>query len=272
MQIPNIAFSCIYKDVESYRLENGWIVGNIGLNPRPQSTFDQLRSIYGSYPIMSYCLASPNYDVEATSWMSFGGQNTKNLSFTPLVGPNNAPFFSVSLKGITVENVDVDLSNITTLTYDPISQIGGFILDTGTIDTWLPEPLYSRFINTFIATMKDKIGLDVDSYNNNDNACYMFDNNIHVSDFKVPNVTFHFENDVHLHLGFENLFYNKFAVGIPTKDEQKFWCLAFQRIRDNNDVYSQIIGNIQQQNFHVEIDYQHRKVGFEPFMCKSLKI
>lgn len=122
MQIPNLTFGCIYKDVESYRLNNGWIAGNIGLNPGPGSAFDQLRSIYGNYPIMSYCLASPIYDVEAMSWMSFGGQNTKNLSFTPLVGPKDAPFFSVNLKGITIENADVDLSNTTTLTYDPISQ------------------------------------------------------------------------------------------------------------------------------------------------------
>ena len=259
VEVPNIIFGCVLEDDKLHRLGNGWIYGNIGLLPQPQSFFGQMAYQYGRYPIMSYYLSSRSYDASATSWISFGGVSSQNLSFVPLVGQG---YFSINLRGITVDNVDVDFSNITALVYDPITQVGGFTLDTGSQGVWLHEPLHSRFVNTFVAAMKTRTGIYPDpnyNYDNDNEVCYAFDSDVNIFDIQVPNVTFHLDNDVHLHLGFENLFI--LSRYYFSEDNQQIWCLAFNNFEDEN-LDGHLIGNIFQQNFHVEIDFEHRKIGF----------
>jgi hypothetical protein len=260
MQISNIMFGCVHEGNVPYQLDNGWVYGNIGLLPRPESFLGQMASQYGHYPIMSYYLSSRSYDVSATSWIFFGGQSSQNLSFVPLVGQG---YFSINLRGITVDNVDVDFSNITTLVYDPITQVGGFVLDTGSKGTWLQEPLHSRFVNTFVAAMKTRTGIypnpKYNDVSNDNEVCYAFDSDVNIFDIQVPNVTFHLDNDVHLHLGFQNLFI--LSREYFSEDNQQIWCLAFNNFADEN-IYGHIIGNIFQQNFHVEIDFTNGRIGF----------
>jgi hypothetical protein len=264
VQIPNIMFGCIYEGVEGYKLSNGWIYGIIGLTPRPRSFFDQISNQLGRFPIISFCLAAQSYDADAKSWIAFGGQSLENLSFTPLVGRG---FFSVNLKGITVDNVDVDVSNITTLAYDPISQVGGYILDTGSDSTWLQEPLHSRFTEAFVAAMKKRMGVDPDPFDindHNDNICYTFGNDVNISNIQVPNVVFHFENNVDLHLEVENLFFIESSL---SEDNQRTWCLAFKNFK--NQIYNQVLGSTILQNFHVEINLERSKVGFSRMKYKT---
>jgi hypothetical protein len=155
VQVPNIMFGCIYEGVEGYKLSNGWITGNIGLIPRPKSFFDQMSNQLGRFPIISFCLAVRSYDADAKSWIAFGGQSVESLSFTPLVGQG---FFSVNLEGITVDNVDVDVSNITTLAYDPTSQVGGFVIDTGSEPTLASRTIAFKVYRSFCCCYEEKNG------------------------------------------------------------------------------------------------------------------
>jgi hypothetical protein len=143
------------KGVISFQLPNGWAYGNIGLSRIQGFFFAQVAFQYNN--TMSYCLVSKSNEVNTTSWESFGSQNSKYLSFTPLLGKES--HFYVNLKGITIGNSGIDVLDITTLTYDNNSQIGGIILDTGGPSTYLQEPLHSRFLDAFIFAMKYKANI-----------------------------------------------------------------------------------------------------------------
>jgi hypothetical protein len=143
------------KCVISFQLPNGWAYGNIGLSRIQGFFFAQVAFQYNN--TMSYCLVSKSNEVNTTSWESFGSQNSKYLSFTPLLGKES--HFYVNLKGITIGNSGIDVLDITTLTYDNNSQIGGIILDTGGPSTYLQEPLHSRFLDAFIFAMKYKANI-----------------------------------------------------------------------------------------------------------------
>jgi len=167
-----------------------------------------------------------------------------------------------------VDNVDIDVSNITTLAYDPISQVGGYILDTGSDFTWLQEPLHSRFTKTFVAAMKKRMGIDPNPFDindHNDNICYTFGNDVNIFNIQVPDVVFHLENDMDLHLEVENLFSIENSL---SEDNKQIWCLAFKNIKGQVWL-NQILGSIILQNFHVEIDFAHSQGGFARIKCKS---
>jgi hypothetical protein len=63
-QVPNFTFGC-------------------GLDLSKDSFFVQIAPQYNN--IMSYCLTNQDYDVKTMSWISFGGQKSKQMNFTSLV-------------------------------------------------------------------------------------------------------------------------------------------------------------------------------------------
>jgi hypothetical protein len=79
-QVPNFTFGCAYKGVENQQLPNGW---TYGLDLSKDSFFVQIAPQYNN--IMSYCLTNQDYDVKTMSWISFGGQKSKQMNFTSLV-------------------------------------------------------------------------------------------------------------------------------------------------------------------------------------------
>ncbi|KAG0569308.1 hypothetical protein KC19_6G082100 [Ceratodon purpureus] len=240
--------------------------GLMSLSLSPESFISQIAS---QYNVMSYCLANQVYDATTRGWMSFGNQHSKNLSSTSFFG--NDDFF-VNLKGITIDGIAIDVSDITTLSYDPnFNGFGGLWLDTGSTATYLQEPLHSRFLDVFIASMKRRTNIYPDSYPDSNSdvnglTCYSFKSDVNISSVEVPQVTIHLEDDVDLHLEIENLFG---IIDVDSENNQRT-CLMFveDKIFVGGDfIGPRILGGITQQSFHIEIDIKEKKIGFARTKC-----
>jgi hypothetical protein len=115
--------------------------------------------------------------------------------------------------------------------------------------------------------MKKRMGVDPDPFDindHNDNICYTFGNDVNISNIQVPNVVFHFENNVDLHLEVENLFFIENSL---SEDNQRIWCSAFKNFK--NRISYHVLGSTILQNFHVEINLERSKVGFARIKCKT---
>lgn len=82
---PNITFVCAYQSVQQIRtLRNGWTYRIMDLSPSLRSFFGQILALQLDNNIMSYCFTNQAYNGNTTSWISFGGQISKDMSFTTL--------------------------------------------------------------------------------------------------------------------------------------------------------------------------------------------
>jgi hypothetical protein len=174
----------------------------------------------------------------------------------------------------------VDVSNITNLSYDPnnsseFGEFGGIVLDTGSLATYLREPLHSRFLDVFVPAMKSTTNVYPDSYDAKsgawlDSICYTFKNDVNVSNIQIPSVVINLDENVDLHLGSKNIF---FISKFDERSNQRTLCLAFLKgtIKSGQEYYGpRILGSISQQIFYVEIDIENKKVGFAQTKCKTL--
>ena len=257
IQVPNISFGCVFEGYQNCDLPNGFNPGIIAMNQ--QSDFlTRITSQY-NHSTMSYCLANQAYYVNTTSWISFGGQTSEHLNYTSSLGTILGEFV-VNFKSIMVENVTLD--------FNSTSQ--GITLDTGSQGTYLREPLHSKFLDVFVAAMKTIANVYLDSEIWPGQTCYKFDNGLNVSNIQVPNITIHLDDNVHLHLGIENIFLETYL----DDENNSILCLAFLKHIDLEDSLPQgtlppILGSTTQQNFHVEIDMEHNKVGFTCTKCEN---
>ncbi|KAG0590243.1 hypothetical protein KC19_1G083800 [Ceratodon purpureus] len=185
-------------------------------------------------------------------------QGFKNMSYAPILTEGD---YDLKLEGITVDNIDVDMSNIRRLNAsDPID----VVVDIGNPSTWLQEPLHSRFMNTFIAAMKKNTMLSPSSYYTTSvHTCYSVGVDVDIMSIQIPNVIFHLQNDVHLHLGIENLFF--FWI----ENNQRVLCSNFWK-KENDFKYLHLLGSSMLQNFYVEIDNNRRQIGFTRSDCGCL--
>ncbi|WVZ73730.1 hypothetical protein U9M48_022008 [Paspalum notatum var. saurae] len=228
--------------------------GLLGLGRGPLSFASQLRAVYGH--TFSYCLVDHGSDV--ASKVVFGEDalllahpQLKYTAFAPTSSPADT-FYYVNLKGVLVGG---ELLNISSDTWDVGKDgSGGTIVDSGTTLSYFAEPAYQVIRQAFIDRMSRSYPLIPDFPVLN--PCY---NVSGVERPEVPELSLLFADGAVWDFPAENYFIRLDPDGIM--------CLAVLGTPRSG---MSIIGNFQQQNFHVVYDLQNNRMGFAPRRCAEV--
>lgn len=223
----------------------GEAAGIIGLANNELSMLEQLSGKYGN--AFSYCLptsfSSPNSLKEG--FLSIGTSSltpSSSSKFTPIL--KNPKFPSLYFLDITSMTVAGKPLEVAASSYKVLT-----IIDSGTVITRLPMPIYTALKNAFVTIMSKKYkpapGISILD------TC--FKGNIKgISG--VPEVQIIFEGAANLQLKSQNTLLEL---------EKGIICLA---IAGTNSIA--IIGNFQQQTFKVDYDVANSKLAFAPAGCQ----
>uniref|UniRef100_A0A1D1YXC9 Aspartic proteinase nepenthesin-1 n=1 Tax=Anthurium amnicola TaxID=1678845 RepID=A0A1D1YXC9_9ARAE len=235
--------------------------GLLGLGRGPLSFASQLRSLYGG--VFSYCLVDRNSDLSVTSKLILGDQDPELMShghllnFTSLVvgsgqGQGGAvdTFYYVGVKGIMVGGRMLDIP-AKTWEVSPGDGSGGTIVDSGTTLSYFAEPAYGAIREAFERGVKGYPrveGVPVLS------PCY---NVSGVDKVELPEFAVVFGDGAVWNFPADNYFIRLEPEGVV--------CLALLGTSTLS-----ILGNYQQQNFHVVYDAGRSRLGFAPATCADL--
>ncbi|KAJ7519749.1 hypothetical protein O6H91_20G054400 [Diphasiastrum complanatum] len=250
LKISNITFGCGVSNAgQSLRGSNGVL----GLGQGPVSFASQLGYLYGSR--FSYCLVDYLTATADSSLLVFGDakieQSLKNaIQYTPLVkNPFAESYYYVGIKHVCLNGqilpIPSKLWQITSAGY------GGTIVDSGTTLTYFRNAAYSLIVAAFqraipVPRVAPIQGLDL---------CFNFSA---ASGINIPEFSILLEGDVLFQPPPENYFVDT-ALGVK--------CLAMQGV--DSPLGSNTIGNLLQQNFHVEFDRSNARLGFVWANCSS---
>ena len=210
--------------------------GLLGLGGAPVSLVVQTSSVYGG--AFSYCLPALNSEAGFLVLGSPPSGNKSAFVFTPMRHlPGYATFYMVTMTGISVGGKPLHI---------PQSAFrGGMIIDSGTVDTELPETAYNALEAALRKALKAYPLVPSDDFD----TCYNFTG---YSNITVPRVAFTFSGGATIDLDVPN--------GILVND-----CLAFQESGPDDGLG--IIGNVNQRTLEVLYDAGRGNVGFRAGAC-----
>ncbi|XP_049370670.1 aspartyl protease family protein 2-like [Solanum verrucosum] len=226
--------------------------GLLGLGRGPLSFASQLQSLYGHS--FSYCLVDRNSNSSVSSKLIFGEDKDllkhPQLNFTSLVGGKDNPaetFYYVQIKSVIVGG---EVLNIPKETWNLSPEgVGGTIIDSGTTLSYFAEPAYEIIKEAFVKKVKSyPIVHDFPILN----PCY---NVSGVKNVEFPSFGIVFGDGAVWNFPVENYF---------IKLEPDIVCLA---ILGTPQSALSIIGNYQQQNFHILYDTKRSRLGYAPTRC-----
>ena len=238
VEVGYLTFGCSH-DTKA-RLK-GHQAGVVGLNRHPNSLVSQLK-----VKKFSYCMVIPD-DHGSGSRMYFGSRAVILGGKTPLLKGDYSHYF-VTLKGISVGEEKVPLPegifNINS------TGTGGFIIDSGTTYTVLRSEAYNSLVNT----LSNAIHLPWRKYRR---FGICFEGRSDELASAGPDITFHFYG--------ADFILTKQTTYVEV--EKGLWCLAM--LSSNSTRKLSILGNIQQQNYHVGYDLEAQVVSFAPVDCAA---
>uniref|UniRef100_A0A1J3K0Q6 Aspartic proteinase nepenthesin-2 n=1 Tax=Noccaea caerulescens TaxID=107243 RepID=A0A1J3K0Q6_NOCCA len=232
--------------------------GLLGLGRGPLSFSSQLQSLYGHS--FSYCLVDRNSDTNVSSKLIFGEDKDllshPNLNFTSFVPRKENTvdtFYYVQIKSILVAgqvlNIPEETWNIST------DGAGGTIIDSGTTLSYFSEPAYEIIKNKIAEKVKGKYPVyrDLPILD----PCFNVSGD-NVGNVQLPELGIAFTDGAVWNFPTENSFIwlNKDLV-----------CLAI--LGTPKSAFS-IIGNYQQQNFHILYDTKRSRLGYAPTKCADI--
>ncbi|TMW89220.1 hypothetical protein EJD97_017474 [Solanum chilense] len=229
--------------------------GLLGLGRGPLSFASQLQSLYGHS--FSYCLVDRNSNSSVSSKLIFGEDKDllkhPQLNFTSLVGGKDNPaetFYYVQIKSVIVGG---EVLNIPKETWNLSPEgVGGTIIDSGTTLSYFAEPAYEIVKEAFVKKVKSyPIVQDFPILN----PCY---NVSGVKNVEFPSFGIVFGDGAVWNFPVENYF---------IKLEPDIVCLA---ILGTPRSALSIIGNYQQQNFHILYDTKRSRLGYAPTRCADI--
>lgn len=230
--------------------------GLLGLGRGPLSFSSQIQSLYGHS--FSYCLVNRNSDTSVTSKLIFGENkelsNHPNLNYTTLVlGEGNSvdTFYYVKIKAILVAD---EVVNVPSEVWGLSSEgVGGTIIDSGTTLSYFADPAYKAIKGAFVNKINGYSVIDDFPILS---PCY---NVSGVEKLDLPSFSILFEDGAIWDFPVENYF-----IRIEPEDVV---CLA---IMETPRSAMSIIGNYQQQNFHIMYDTKNSRLGFAPTKCSEI--
>ncbi|THG03137.1 hypothetical protein TEA_016016 [Camellia sinensis var. sinensis] len=238
--ISNFVFGCGRENSDGF----GAAAGILGLGRGELSLISQTASKFGKS--FGYCLPTPQNP--NSGYLLFGKHaksSSSSLKFTPLQNPAKYPsFYFVKLVDITVGTKRLNMSPL-------LSSSPGTVVDSGTIITRLPQPVYVALRSAFQKSMsKYPLAPRVEILD----TCYDLSQYQKVT---YPNILFHFEGGTDVSLD---------QSGIMSGNKSSF-CLAFAA-KDMTSDFT-IIGSTQQQALNVFYDLKGGKIGFGTKGCHN---
>ena len=255
-RVDGVVFGCGHRNRGLFH----GAAGLLGLGRGPLSFASQLRAVYGH--TFSYCLVDHGSDVG--SKVVFGEDDDalalaahpqlKYTAFAPASSSSSPAdtFYYVKLKGVLVGG---ELLNISSDTWDVGKDgSGGTIIDSGTTLSYFVEPAYQVIRHAFMDRMSRSYPLVPEFPVLS--PCY---NVSGVERPEVPELSLLFADGAVWDFPAENYFIRLDPDGIM--------CLA---VLGTPRTGMSIIGNFQQQNFHVVYDLQNNRLGFAPRRCAEV--
>ncbi|KAL3849118.1 hypothetical protein ACJIZ3_011000 [Penstemon smallii] len=251
-KVENVMFGCGHWNRGLFHGASGLL----GLGRGPLSFSSQLQSLYGHS--FSYCLVDRNSNSSVSSKLIFGEDkellNHPELNFTTLVKGKDNPvdtFYYVQIKSVLVGG---EVLSIPEETWNLTSEgSGGTIIDSGTTLSYFAEPAYEIIKAAFVKKVKsypvvgDFPVLD---------PCY---NVSGVQKVELPSFGIVFGDGAVWNFPVENYF-----IKLEPDDVV---CLA---ILGTPRSALSIIGNYQQQNFHILYDTKNSRLGYAPRKCADM--
>uniref|UniRef100_A0A1D1Z2C9 Aspartic proteinase nepenthesin-1 n=1 Tax=Anthurium amnicola TaxID=1678845 RepID=A0A1D1Z2C9_9ARAE len=244
VSVPDVGFGCSGYSLGDFEPA----AGLVGLGRGPLSLTSQLG--VGKF---SYCLTKPGESKKSPllfgSLANLSGTHAQSTPF--LHNPTQATFYYLSLKGITVGPTSLRFPPTTFAIND--DGTGGVIIDSGTTITYLETEGYRALRKAFVSQVKlpvgngSEAGLDL---------CFQLPEGVSAERVKVPKLVFHFEG-ADLDLPPEN-----YMVPDEGSGQLCLWVMGTSG--------TSILGNFQQQNFHMLYDLAGNKLAFTPAHCDQL--
>ncbi|CAH8389838.1 unnamed protein product [Eruca vesicaria subsp. sativa] len=232
--------------------------GLLGLGRGPLSFSSQLQSLYGHS--FSYCLVDRNSDTNVSSKLIFGEDKglltNPNLNFTSFVHGKETSletFYYLQIKSILVNGQALDIPEETwRISSDGA---GGTIIDSGTTLSYFTEPANKIIKNKITEKVKEKYHVFEDFPILD--PCFNV-SGVEESKMELPELGIAFADGGVWSFPAENVF-------IWLSEEVV--CLA---ILGTPEASMSIIGNYQQQNFHILYDTERSRLGFAPTKCADM--
>ncbi|CAL0309163.1 unnamed protein product [Lupinus luteus] len=241
--LPSFVYGCGQENQGLF----GKTAGILGLGNDKLSMLAQLSNKYGN--AFSYCL--PTFYSAPSSKGGFLSIGTSSLTsspykFTTLVKfPNKPSLYFVDLTSITVAGSSIGVA--------ASSYKFPTIIDSGTVITRLPMPVYTALKDAFVKIISKKFaqlpGVSILD------TC--FKGSVKTMSIAVPEIQLIFHGGADLSLKAHNTL---------IEIENGTTCLAFSV--SSRLIPIAIIGNYQQQTIKVAYDVANSKVGFAPGGCQ----
>ncbi|KAJ0565879.1 putative nepenthesin [Helianthus annuus] len=254
VKVENVMFGCGHWNRGLFH----GAAGLLGLGRGPLSFASQLQSLYDHS--FSYCLVDRNSNSSVSSKLIFGEDKDllkhPELNFTSLIGGNEAPvdvFYYVHVKSVVVAGKVLDIPEKTwDLTADGY---GGTIIDSGTTLSYFADPAYNIIKKSFMENIT-RFPL-VDDFPILE-PCY---NVSGIPDYKndLPSFGIVFNDGAVWNFPVENYFIKL--------EPEEIVCLA---VLGTPRSALSIIGNYQQQNFHIMYDTKKSRLGYAPTRCADV--
>ncbi|CAI9089760.1 OLC1v1024393C1 [Oldenlandia corymbosa var. corymbosa] len=256
--VENVMFGCGHWNRGLFH----GAAGLLGLGRGPLSFSSQLQSLYGHS--FSYCLVDRNSDSSVTSKLIFGEDEDllshPDLNFTALVSAGKKEdstnqvdtFYYVQIKSILVDNEALNIPE-DTFKLSP-EGAGGTIIDSGTTLSYFADPAYKIIKDAFIKKIKkyqliEDFPILAPCYN-----VSVIDQNLDLPSFGIQ-----FSDGATWNFPVENYFIKL----VP----EEVVCLAILGTPSSG---LSIIGNYQQQNFHILYDTRQSRLGYAPTKCSEM--
>ncbi|KAJ1379666.1 Xylanase inhibitor, C-terminal [Sesbania bispinosa] len=249
--VENVMFGCGHWNRGLFH----GAAGLLGLGRGPLSFASQLQSLYGHS--FSYCLVDRNSNTSVSSKLIFGEDKEllshPNLNFTTFVGGKENPadtFYYVQIKSVMVDGEVVKIPEETW--HLSAEGAGGTIIDSGTTLTYFADPAYEMIKEAFMKKIKGYAlveGLPPLK------PCY---NVSGIEKMELPDFGILFADGAVWNFPVENYF---------IQIDPDVVCLA---ILGTPRSALSIIGNYQQQNFHILYDMKKSRLGYAPMKCADV--
>ncbi|XP_052179031.1 aspartic proteinase nepenthesin-2-like [Diospyros lotus] len=254
-RVENVMFGCGHWNRGLFH----GAAGLLGLGRGPLSFSSQLQSLYGHS--FSYCLVDRNSDSSVTSKLIFGEDKAllghPKLNFTRLVGGKDNPadtFYYLQVRSIVVGG---EALNIPEETWKLSAEgAGGTIIDSGTTLSYFADPAFRIIKEAFVSKVKAyPLVKDFPILG----PCYNVSGAGGAQNLELPSFEVVFGDGAVWDFPVENYFIRL--------EPEEIICLAM--LGTPRSALS-IIGNYQQQNFHILYDAKNSKLGFAPTSCADV--
>ncbi|KAL9315959.1 hypothetical protein ACSQ67_016960 [Phaseolus vulgaris] len=250
-RVENVMFGCGHWNRGLFH----GAAGLLGLGRGPLSFASQMQSFYGHS--FSYCLVDRNSNASVSSKLIFGEDKEllshPNLNFTSFGGAKEDSvdtFYYVQIKSVMV---DGEVLKIPEETWHLSAEgAGGTIIDSGTTLTYFAEPAYEIIREAFVKKIK---GYTVVEGLPPLKPCY---NVSGIDKMELPDFGILFADGAEWNFPVENYF---------IQIDSDIVCLA---ILGTSRSALSIIGNYQQQNFHILYDMKKSRLGYAPMKCADV--